>query len=203
MALQLMFAAAAAASCLAVPALTTAAQAGDEPFLGQVMIVAQNFCPRGWAPAQGQLIAVNQNQALFALLGTHFGGDGVTTFALPDMRARAVVGSGASTSGGHYTVGQSGGAQTHTMTVSQMPGHNHRLMASDRPGVTNSPANADLAEQSGTGVNSYSSGNPQSDQAMASGIMGSTGGGQPFGVIQPSLGMTHCIATSGVFPSRN
>lgn len=189
---------AAASAAMALGALPAAASAGDLPFIGQVSIVGEPFCPTGWAAAEGQTLPINQYQALFSLLGTRFGGNGTTTFNLPDLRGRAVLGVG-----GGYALGQAGGSQTHTMTSSEMPQHTHLLLASDRPGTTNTPANADLAEQSGTGVNSYASGNPEPGVVMAQGTIGQAGGSQPFTIIQPSLGITHCIALQGMYPSRS
>jgi microcystin-dependent protein len=197
MKVQRMFVSAASAA-MALAALPAAASAGDQPFIGQVTIVGEAFCPRGWIKAEGQTMPINQNQALFSLLGTRFGGNGTTNFNLPDLRGRAVVGAG-----GSNLLGQAGGSQTHTMTLSEMPQHTHLVLASDRPGTTNSPANADLAEQTGTGVNSYASGNPEAGAAMAQGVIGMAGGSLPFSIVQPSLGMTHCIAVQGIYPSRN
>lgn len=189
---------AASVAAMALAAAPGAALAGDEPFIGQVSIVAEGFCPNGWLPADGRQMPINQNQALYSLLGTNFGGNGVTYFNLPDLRGRAVVGAGTG-----YPLGQASGSPDHTMTLSELPTHSHTLMASDRPGTTNSPANADLAEQSGTGVNSYASGAPDPGTALATGVIGMAGGSQPFSITQPSLGMLQCIAIQGIYPSRN
>lgn len=190
---------AASVAAMALAATPGAALAGDEPFLGQVTIVAGSYCPKGWLPADGRSMPVNQNQALYALLGSRFGGNGVTSFNLPDLRGRAVVGAAQPS----YPLGQASGAPQHTMTVAEMPHHSHTLMASNREGTTNTPANADLAEQSLTGVYSYASGAPDPDVALAQGVIGLAGGSQPFSITQPSLGMQHCIATQGIFPSRD
>ncbi|MCH8489492.1 MAG: tail fiber protein [Oceanicaulis sp.] len=190
---------AASIAAVALAAAPGAASAGDEPLLGQVTIVAQGFCPNGWLPADGRTMAINQNQALYSLLGTNFGGNGVSNFNLPDLRGRAVIGAAAPS----HPLGQASGAPSHTMTNAEMPSHSHALMASDRPGTTNSPANADLAEQSGTGVNSYASGDPEPGAALAPGVMGPAGGSQPFSITQPSLGMLHCIAVQGIYPSHS
>lgn len=190
---------AAGVAAMALAAAPGAALAGEEPFMGQVSIVGGSYCPQGWLPADGRQMPINQNQALYSLLGTNFGGNGVTYFNLPDMRGRAVIGAAAPS----HPLGQASGASQHTMTLAEMPSHSHTLMASDRPGTSNSPANADLAEQSGTGVNSYASGAPDPGTALAPGIMGMAGNSQPFSITQPSLGMLHCIAIQGIYPSRN
>jgi microcystin-dependent protein len=190
---------AAAGAAMALAALPAAASAGDQPFIGQVSIVAEGFCPSGWLPADGRQMPINQNQALYSLLGTNFGGNGATYFNLPDLRGRAVIGAAIPS----HPLGQASGSPAHTMTIAELPSHSHTLMASDRPGTTNSPANADLAEQSGTGVNSYASGAPEPGTALATGVIGLAGGSQPFSIMQPSLGMLHCIAIQGIYPSRN
>lgn len=189
---------AAGVAAVALAAAPGTALAGDEPFIGQVSIVAEGFCPSGWLPADGRTMAINQYQALYSLLGTNFGGNGQSTFNLPDLRGRAVIGVDSS-----HPLGQASGAPSHTMSIAELPSHTHALMASDRAGTTNSPANADLAEQSGTGVNSYASGAPEAGSSLAQGIMGLAGGSQPFSITQPSLGMLHCIAVQGIYPSRN
>ncbi|KAA5804860.1 phage tail protein [Alkalicaulis satelles] len=201
MTIQRILALTGAAACLAVHAPAAHAQTGFDPYLGQVAFVGQAQCPQGWYEANGQILQINQNVALFSLLSTQYGGNGQTTFALPDLRGRALVGTG-STPVGPYVTGQSGGQETAVMNISQMPAHTHNLMAADRPGTTNSPAGADLAEQSGTGVNSYAGGAPTSPMPMATGIIGVTGDAQPFNIVQPSLGMRYCIAYTGIYPPR-
>lgn len=187
-----------ASAAMALAALPATASAEYEPYIGQVSLVAENFCPQGWLAANGQTLPINQYQALYSLLGTRFGGNGTTNFNLPDLRGRAVIGAGQS-----VPLGQAGGSPSHTMSVAELPPHNHLIRASDRVGSTNSPANADLAEQSGTGVNSYASGNPEPGMAMAAGVLGLAGGSQPFSITQPSLGMTYCVAIQGIYPSRD
>ena len=120
----------------------------SEPFLGQIMLVGFNFAPVGWALCNGQILSITQNTALFSLLGTTYGGNGTTTFALPDLRGRAAVGFGQGPGLSNYDLGQSTGTETVTLTVGQMPAHNHMVAANAANGNVSSPSGADLAQSS-------------------------------------------------------
>jgi microcystin-dependent protein len=183
------------------------AQASD-PFLGQLMLFAGNFCPQGWAVAEGQLQPISQNTALFSILGTTYGGDGVTTFALPDLRGRAPILSGQGPGLNNYVEGQMGGAESFTLSTSQMPIHNHPLVASQNPADIFSPMGALLAANEHTSkgkqkdtIPFYTL--PGSNQVqMANTAIGNAGGNQPVEFRSPYIAMMWCIAVQGVFPSR-
>lgn len=169
-----------------------------EPFLSEIRIFSFNFPPRGWAFCNGQLLPINQNQALFSLLGTTYGGNGQTTFALPNLRGRVPLHSGSG-----FTLGQVLGAEIHTLTVSEMPTHNHPVGAYDNSTVdsnANSAAGAFYARAADAST-LYTSGNANS--AMNAGVIGNTGGSQPHENRQPFLALNFCIALQGIFPSRN
>jgi microcystin-dependent protein len=178
------------------------------PFLAQIEIFSFNFAPKGWAQCNGQLLPINQNQALFSLLGTQFGGDGRVNFALPDMRSRIPI------SMGQNVIGARAGEENHTIVSSEMAAHTHQMMAD---GTTAAASNTSTAGTSGTSVmgNSggiqsppgsftvsiYSSGNPNG--ALAPGVIGNNGGSQAHTNIQPYLTLCFCIALQGIFPSQN
>jgi microcystin-dependent protein len=160
------------------------------PFLGELKLASFNFAPKGWAQCNGQLLPINQNQALFALLGTMYGGNGQTTFALPDLRGRVPAHVAAS-----FSQGTALGEQSHTLTLSELPAHNHSVSASSQPGNQADPKI--LAEAS----NVYSS--PASLTTLAPGTITNVGGSQAHENRQPFLVLNWCIALQGIFPSRN
>jgi microcystin-dependent protein len=163
----------------------------DEPFLGEIMMVSFNYPPRGWAFCNGQQLPINQNQALFSLLGTTFGGNGQTTFALPDLRGRVPihVGSG-------HTLGERAGQASHTLTVNELPAHNHLVNASSHAtGGSASPSGRFL----GGANNAYRSGGASA--SLGPGTVGSVGGSQAHQNLQPFLTINFCIALTGIFPS--
>ncbi len=164
-----------------------------EPFLAEIRIMSFNFPPKGWAMCNGQLLPINQNQALFALLGTTYGGNGQTTFALPDLRARTAMHAG----GGHVP-GERAGEEAHTLAAGEMATHTHALSASSSPGNDPTPAAHVLASPLNA---SY--GPPGSLAQMQAGTVTTTGGSQAHQNMQPFLVLNFCIALQGIFPSRN
>jgi microcystin-dependent protein len=176
------------------------AQAGIEPFLGELMLTGYNFCPTGFARAEGQLLPIAQNQALFALLGTQFGGNGATTFALPDLRGRVPMGVGQGPGLSDRYVGEQGGAEQVTLTTPQMPVHTHAARASTQAPNTTSPSDALPARKARTLL--YRGGSP-ADATMAADAIGPSGGSEPHPNLPPYLAMTWCIALQGIFPSQN
>jgi microcystin-dependent protein len=164
-----------------------------EPFLSEIRIMSFGFAPRQWAQCNGQLLPINQNQALFALLGTTYGGDGQLNFALPDLRARVPIHVG----GGH-TLGEQGGEQTHTLSIAELPTHTHVMNAADNPAGTNlASATTYLGQQ----ANTY--GPAANLTSMAAGQITSVGGSQAHLNMQPFLALNFCIALAGIFPSPN
>lgn len=166
----------------------TSARAQVEPFLGEVRTFGFNFCPLGWTEAAGQLLPISQNTALFSLLGTQYGGNGQTTFALPDLRGRVMISAGQGPGTSSYAVGEAGGAESTTLTVAQMPSHNHGVSVPDTL-VDVGACNGKKCVQALVGQNAASTQN--------------TGGGQPHDNRPPYLAMTTCIALEGIFPPRN
>lgn len=164
-----------------------------EPFLSEIRIMSFVFAPKGWALCNGQLMPINQNQALFSLLGTTFGGDGRVNFALPDLRGRTPihVGSG-------HTLGEKGGEQAHTLTQSEMPAHTHVLNATSDNGTVPGPSGNVYAKTLGL---SYSSATQL--VAMSTETVTSVGGSQAHLNMQPFLTLSFCIALQGIFPSPN
>ena len=179
-----------------------------EPFLGEIEAFPFNFAPKGWAFCAGQLLPINQNQALFALLGTTFGGNGTTTFALPDLRGRIANAFGQGPGLGNYNLGQTGGEETHTLTLAQMPagGHSHTVTArhNGQTGGANVPSDAvtlgsGYASETGSPVvNIYGPAPPTVPMGSLAPV-----GGQPHENRMPFLGLNYCIALQGIFPSRN
>jgi microcystin-dependent protein len=174
------------------------------PFMGQIEIFSFNFAPKGWAQCNGQLLPINQNQALFSLLGTTYGGDGRVNFALPDMRSRIPISFGS-----QATLGQRGGEEAHTVTLTEMPAHLHQVNVDSTAGAVNKPTTSTvLGKSSGTSstgqalaIDAYASGSPAS--ALDSRTISSVGGSQPHENRQPFLVLNFCIALQGIFPSHN
>ncbi len=171
-----------------------------EPLLAQITLTATNFAPKGWATCDGQIININSNTALFALLGTTFGGNGQITFGLPDLRGRVAIGAGNGTGLTPRVFGAKGGTETVALTIDQMPAHNHQVYPNfaGTPGQSN-PANNFPGNLGAPNAVYGSSG----DGNMGAAIVGSQGGNQPHENMQPWLCLNFIIATQGVFPSRN
>lgn len=171
---------------------------GDSPFVGQIDIVGFNFAPVGWAECEGQLLPISQYEALFSLIGTTYGGDGVNTFALPDLRGRMAIHQGDGPGLAPYVMGQASGEETVTLTLNQIPSHSHAVLAGGA---------ADSLSPSGTTwgsspTNLYSStgANPV---AMSGAMIGPAGGGQPHNNIPPYLTVNFIISLFGIFPSQS
>jgi microcystin-dependent protein len=179
------------------------AQASD-PYIGQLMMTAANFCPRGWMQANGALLQISQYTALFSLLGTMYGGNGIQTFQLPNLSGRTPIGDGQLMGGmSNYVQGQEGGQESVTITQSQMPMHVHtqNVTATTAIATDSAPGGGRvLAQAQNAGIYATSNG---STTSVASGITGVSGGSQPLDVRNPYLAMRWCIATEGVFPPRN
>lgn len=165
-----------------------------EPFLGELRMMAFDFNPRGWAFCNGQLLPINQNQALFSLLGTTYGGNGQTNFALPDLRGRIPVHRGSL-----FFLGQRSGSEIHTLNVSEMPQHTHTPRFSTDPGVSVNMSNTAIPARAGT--NAYAP--VQNVVAMSNSAVSSVGASQPHENRQPNLALVFCIALQGIFPSQN
>lgn len=168
-----------------------------EPFLAEIRLMSFNFPPKGWALCNGQLLPINQNQALFSLLGTTYGGNGQTNFALPDLRGRSPLHAGAGS-----VLGERGGEAAHTLTVNEVPGHGHVLSASSDVANSNLPGAALPAGKPRGGINRYApagSGNA----VMHAGSLSNSGGSQAHDNMQPYLTLNFAIALQGIYPSQN
>jgi len=191
-------------TCAALGLMTAAASpaaAQGQPYLGQVTFYAFDFCPRGWAGLDGQIMPINANQSLYSLLGTTFGGDGRTSFALPDLRGRAPIGRGQGAGLPDYRVGEKGGIESITLTMATMPNHTH---------VTDVKATSSTASTTSPGQGFFAGANAYAGRAAPNATLvdktlefASVGGGQSFNNMQPYLVTRGCIATAGTFPSRN
>ncbi|WP_415329187.1 phage tail protein [Chryseobacterium sp. MMS23-Vi53] len=172
----------------------------SEPFLGQIAFVPYNFVPKNWAACNGQIMSIAQNQALFALLGTTYGGNGTTTFALPDMRGRVLIHEGQAPGGPtNYTMGQTGGSESVTLLVSQMPAHSHTVAAVTSEGNQNVPTNSLPADTKGLDKE-YS--DATANTTMKSTMINPTGGNQPHENRPPFVTLKCIISLQGVFPSQ-
>jgi microcystin-dependent protein len=171
----------------------------SEPFLAEIRMVGFNFAPRGWAMCDGQILPINQNQALYSLVGISYGGNGSTTFGLPDLRGRTPVHAGFA---GGVLLGQSGGEEAHALTTSELPSHTHTLLASGDQGSDDSPAGNAPASKPRRSTSQYTTPNP-SLVPMAATQIGNTGGSQPHNNMQPCIALNFVIALQGVFPSRS
>jgi microcystin-dependent protein len=169
----------------------------SEPFLGEVRVFSFNFNPTGWFQCQGQLLAISQYTALFSILGTTYGGNGVNNFALPDFRGRVPIHQ----EGGVYDLGQAGGAESVTLLQTNMPQHTHSLGASSGGATTQNPSGAFLAQPARSGPEIYDAEAPT--VALAGASIGAAGGSVPVSTLQPTVVLNFCIAFQGIFPSRN
>lgn len=165
----------------------------SEPFLAEVRMVGFNFAPRGWAFCDGQILPINQNQSLYSLLGTTYGGDGRTTFALPDLRGRTPI----HVDGAHRE-GQKSGEETHTLSANEMPQHTHLVQATNNPATSDDPSGKVLATAATDTYGAFTS-----PVNAGTGSIANAGGGQAHENMQPYLAVNFCIALQGLFPSRN
>ncbi len=165
----------------------------SEPFLSEIRMMSFGFAPQGWALCNGQLLSINQNQALFALLGTTFGGDGRVNFALPDLRGRVPIHTGSS-----HTLGERGGEQAHTLSIAELPTHTHVLNGVTNTGNIPVPTNNILADSPSQ---LYAA--PGNLITLSPGSVANTGGSQAHLNMQPFLTINFCIALQGIFPSPN
>lgn len=175
-----------------------------DAFVGEIRLMSFPFPPKGWAYCQGQSLPINQNQALFSLLGIMYGGDGVTTFKLPDLRGRLITGAGTAPGGSSYTQGQIGGVEQVGLTVQQMPGHGHAFQ-----GTIQVAAQAEAPEPNGglpaSGPSpEFAAGTPNASlgASTVSGTTSNSGGGQAHDNRQPLIALNYAIALTGYFPSR-
>jgi microcystin-dependent protein len=178
------------------------AQVGTQ-YVGQVSAFAGNFCPRDWGAADGTLLAISQNTALFSLYGTYYGGNGTNTFALPDLRGRRPVGFGNGPGIGSYDMGQSSGTTQFTLTTNNLPSHNHvgALRASQTQGDTANPNDNSLATNAGSTI--YHTGAPNVNMDVGTVVLNNAGGNQAVNKESPYLVMRWCVALYGIYPSRN
>lgn len=195
----------AALTLTATLAVTTApATADNDPYLGDILITGANFCPRGWLPADGQLLAISQYTAVFALIGTTYGGDGRTSFGLPDLRGRTAMDEGTGPGLATRRQGQKFGSTSVTLTTANLPAHTHTVRANNLDGDKPGPKDKLLAAAppGGMGNETIYSLEPATVQ-MSSNMISDTGGNGSISVTDPSLVMTYCIAVVGIFPSRS
>lgn len=166
----------------------------SEPFLSEIKIFSFNFPPKGWALCNGQLLPINQNQALFSLLGTTYGGNGQTNFALPNLRGRVPIHFDSS-----HNLGEAAGSTSVTVNLQQLPTHTHGLQATNDPSLLDTPGGNFLGKA--PAIQAY--GSPASLTPMNAGTVGNLGGSQPHNNMMPYLVLSFCIALQGIFPSRN
>lgn len=179
-----------------------------EAFIGTIILFAGNFAPRGWAFCQGQLLSINQNQALFSILGTTYGGDGRTTFALPDLRGRVPIGPGQGLGLSNHVLGERAGVESVTLTQTEMPTHSHWLGATTANGTTNKPEGAVLSVaqvevERGVPRDGKIYSTESTNVVMSQTAIQTTGGSQPHTNMQPYLGLNYIICLQGIFPPRD
>ncbi|MEL6859546.1 MAG: tail fiber protein [Pseudomonadota bacterium] len=177
------------------------AHAAPDAFLGEIFMMGSNFCPRGSLPANGQILPIAENPALFSLLGTTYGGDGRVSFALPDLRGRTPVHAGTGPGLNDIKLGQRGGAEAQTLSQANMPRHTHPVQTSQLPATSDDPSRATFGVTEGE--TTFSDGAEAGMSQMGRNTIGETGSNQAFSIRDPFTAVTFCIATEGVFPSRS
>jgi microcystin-dependent protein len=175
----------------------------SEPFMGEIVAFGGNFAPKNWATCSGQLIPIQQNSALFAILGTSFGGNGVQTFALPDLRGRVAIGTGQGPGLTDRVLGELAGSENVTLIATQMPIHTHGLAASNTPATGGNPIGNFMNQAVDGDGNPLTVYGPATGGTMNAGAIGAAGGNQGHPNMQPYLALTYIICMFGVFPSRN
>lgn len=179
-----------------------------QPFIGEIIVFGGNFAPLGYMQCAGQSVQISSNDALYYLIGTTYGGDGVTTFNMPDLRGRVAIGAGQGPGLANYVMGQAAGTETVTLTSQTMPLHNHALMASASPGAVPAPSSSTyLATQVNANTTStaylYAPYNANTAVKLAVQSVSNAGGGQPHNNVQPVQAINYCISMYGVFPSQS
>ncbi len=167
-------------------------------YISEIRIFSFGFAPKNWALCNGQLLPINQNQALFSLLGTTYGGNGINTFALPNLQGRTPMHTGTAPGGSQYVIGQTAGEVNHTLLLSEMPAHNHQAIASSNAPTASTPASNFWASNT-----SYTPYGNLLTQTMAANAIGNAGGSQAHNNMAPYLTLNICICLYGIFPSRN
>ncbi len=187
---------------LSFAAPSTALACGTDTYMGTICTFGNNFCPRGTLEANGQIISIASNSALFSLLGTNYGGNGTTTFALPDLRGRSVVGDGAGPGLSTMVLGERAGTENVTITTSQMPAHTHgaTLRGSSANPSASSPQGNLIAKQPDTST--FAEGGADVNMGSSAISVSPSGGNQPIGIRNPYLAMKVCIVSEGIYPSR-
>ncbi len=173
----------------------------QQPFIGQIMFVPYNFAPQGWHDCDGSLLQISENEALFSLIGTTYGGDGQTNFMLPNAKGKVIIDDGQGPGLSSYSLGQTGGTETVTLTTSQLPSHNHTMIGTSSEGNQNSPTNG-IPANTKTLDKEYSE-DSTSKTTMKSTMLQASGGNQPHNNMMPSLAMKCVISLYGVYPSHN
>lgn len=173
----------------------------SEPFVGEIRMFAGNFAPLGWAFCDGQLLATAQNDALFSLLGTKYGGDGLTTFRLPDLRGRAPIASGTGPGLSPRAEGQNGGWENVSLNGSNLPAHTHSLGSANTPGISSTPTG--VLARDATGSNIYSTQLTGTTAELSAAMVAATGGSRSHPNMMPYLCINFIIALFGIYPSRN
>lgn len=183
-------------ACFLFSGLTSA----QDAFIGEIKMFAGNYAPVGYALCNGQLLSISSNPALFSILGTMYGGDGVTTFGLPDLRGRVAVSFGQGPGLSNRVLGSMGGTETNTLSVAQMPSHNHTVNAVDAAGSLASPT-GNLPADTSMFDKEYSNGSPNT--TMNGSMIGNTGSNQPINNVQPYTTVNYIIALTGIYPSHS
>ncbi len=179
----------------------------SDPYIGEIRVFGFNFAPRNWAFCRGQLLAISSNTALFSIIGTFYGGNGTTNFALPNLQSRVPVGMGTGAGLSNWVIGEQNGSENVTLLQTEMAQHNHTFNVTSATGTQQSSSNAQLARGfkggfgSGSQAKVYSTAAPT--QAMHPSGLGLAGGNQPHPNTMPVLALNYCICTQGIFPARN
>ena len=176
---------------------------GQQPFVGQIMFVPYNFAPLGWHDCDGSLMSISENEVLFTLIGTTYGGDGQTTFALPNAKGKVIIDDGQGPGLSNYQLGQTGGVESVTLTANQLPMHNHSVVGTEADGNQNLPTAGIPANTKALDKEYSDSTLPANKTTMKASMLSSAGGNQPHNNMMPTLSLKCVISLYGVFPSQN